>query len=67
MNGVQTFRATILSSNSLEHEGFNPIPNAYLNYGQYVGERMMTKVKMLYNQSNNMATMTSHFASTFKI
>ncbi len=28
---------------------------------------MMTKVKMLYNQSNNMATMTSHFASTFKI
>ncbi len=28
---------------------------------------MMTKVKMLYNQSNNMVTMTSHFASTFKI
>ncbi len=30
----------------------------------HVGEQMMTK---LYNQSNNMATMTSHFVSNFKI
>ncbi len=67
MDGVHIFKATILSSSSLEHEGFNPIPSAYLDYGPYVGEGMMTKVKMLYNQSNNMATMTSHFASSFKI
>jgi hypothetical protein len=38
MDGVHTFRATILSSSSLEHEGFNLIPNAYLDYGPYVGE-----------------------------
>jgi hypothetical protein len=67
MDGVHTFKVTTLRSSSLEHEGFNPIPNAYLNYGPHVGEWMMTKVKMLYNQSNDMATMTSHFASTFKI
>jgi len=38
MDAVHTFRATILSSSSLEHEGFNLIPNAYLDYGPYVGE-----------------------------
>jgi len=67
MDGVHTFKATTLSSSSFEHEGFYLIPNAYIDYGPYVGEQMMTKQKMLYTQSNNMATMTYHFASTFKI
>ncbi len=33
MDGVHTFKVTTLRSSSLEHEGFNPIPNAYIDYG----------------------------------
>jgi hypothetical protein len=41
----------LLAQVPLNMEVFNPIPNAYLDSGPYVGhgERMMTKVKMLYN------------------
>jgi hypothetical protein len=31
------------------------------------GEQMMTKLEILYSQSKSMATMVSHFASTFEI
>jgi hypothetical protein len=53
----------------LNSKGSNLIPNASIDSRWFIGdgERFMTKAKMLQNQSKSMATMASHFASTFKI
>jgi hypothetical protein len=53
----------------LNSKGFNLIPNASIDSRWFIGdgEQFMTKAKMLQNQSKNMATMASHFASTSKI
>ncbi len=53
----------------LNLKGLNLIPNASIDSRWFIGdgEQFVTKAKMLQNQSNSMATMASHFASTFNI
>jgi hypothetical protein len=69
MDGVPIPRPTTPSSNSLELVGSTFILNASLNSRllNVCGERMMIKVKMLHIQSKSIATMASHYPSTFEI
>ncbi len=70
MDGVPIPRPTTLIFSSLELEGFTSIPNASLDSKLHVGdggEWMMTKAEMLQSQSKSMATMASHYASTYEI
>jgi hypothetical protein len=70
MDGVPLHRLATLISNSTECEGFASILNASLDSRLLAcdgGEQMMTKAKMLQNQSKSMSTMASHYASTTEI
>jgi hypothetical protein len=70
IDGVPFHRLAKLISSSPECEGFASILNASLDSRLPAcdgGEWMMTKAKMLQSQSKSMATMASHYASTFEI
>jgi hypothetical protein len=69
MDGVPIPRPTTLNSNFLELAGSTSILNAYLDSRLLsdCGERMMMKVRMLHIQSKRIATMASHYPSTFEI
>ncbi len=70
MDGVPIPRPSTLISSSPKPKGSTFIPNASLDSKLHAsdgGEWMMTKEEMLKSQFRNMATMASHYASTFKI